>query len=105
MKNLNRNQKSKYYKTSIAIIFILVLSVVGLELFNIFLSNRVTTDSIEASKLKKEIAEYTQKNNILKSKIYEHASYDSIASRAAEVGFQEARDTISLDTPVHVARQ
>lgn len=105
MKNLNRQQKPKFYKATIVVISLLVLSVVGLELFNIFLSNRVSTDSIEASQLKKEIAEYTQKNNILKSKIYEKASYESIASRAAEVGFQEAGELISLDTPVQVARQ
>ncbi len=87
------------------VIILLIISVIGLELFNIFLSNRVSTDSIEASQLQKEIALLTQKNNVLKSKIYSFASFDSVASRAAEFGFTEATDSISLDAPVQVARQ
>lgn len=87
------------------LIVMLLISVVGLELFTIYLSNRVSVDSIEASQLKKEIGLYTQKNDVLKSKIYELASFNSVASRAAEFGFQEAPELIVLDAPVQVARQ
>lgn len=94
----------KIKKANILIILLLV-SVVGMELFNIYLSNRVSADSIEASQLKKEIGLYTQKNDVLKSKVYELASFNSVASRAAEFGFQEAPESITLDAPIQVARQ
>ncbi len=105
MKKLQTTKKSRFKNKTALLIILLVVSVASLELFNIFLSNRVSTDSIQASQLKKEIAEYTQKNNILKSKVYELASYESVASRAAEFGFRKAGEVISLDTPVQVARQ
>lgn len=92
-------------KKATILIILLLVSVVGLELFNIFLSNRVSTDSIEANQLQKDIALYTQKNNVLKSKVYEFASFDSVASRAAEFGFAKATGSITLDAPVQVARQ
>lgn len=91
-------------KTNIIIVF-LIISTLLLEMVNIFLTNRMATDSIEASQLKKELAVLTQENNVIRAKVYELASYESVASRAAEFGFKEAGGAISLDTPVQVARQ
>jgi cell division protein FtsL len=94
----------KISKKRITILTLLV-TVLVMEGVNIFLSNRLATDSIEASILKKELAEVTQENNIVRAKVYELSSYESVASRAAEFGFAEAQGTISLDTSVQVALQ
>lgn len=105
---LNNKRSSRFFvtinKTRI-VITALVLVTLVLELVNISLTNRMATDSIEASQLKKELAVVVQENNVIRAKVYELASYDSVASRAAEFGFKEAVDTISLDTPVQVAHQ
>jgi cell division protein FtsL len=84
---------------------LLLVTVLVMEGVNIFLSNRLATDSIEASILKKEVALVTQENNIIRAKVYELSSYESVASRAAEFGFAEAESTISLDNSVQVALQ
>ena len=113
---LNSNRKSTVPKFGWAnrilqvkkthvIIVILVLSAVMLEMFNIFLTNRMDTDSIIASQLQKEVAIITQENNIVRAKVYELSSYESVASRAAEFGFKESGNILTLDTPIQVARQ
>lgn len=86
------------------IIIVLVLATFVLEGVNIFLSNRVSTDSIAASQLQQELARVEQENEILKTKVLEFASFESVASRAAEFGFVEPKDTLSLDAPVEVAK-
>ncbi len=82
---------------------LLILSAAALKGVNVYVSNNVTTDSIEASKLKAEIAVYEQQNKNLSAKIYALSSFETVASRAAELGFHEAKEVISLDTPVAVA--
>jgi cell division protein FtsL len=99
-----QNSFFKVSKTKITIATLLV-TVLVLEGVNIFLSNSTATDSIEASILKKELAVVTQENNVVRAKVYELSSYESVASRAAEFGFAEAQGTISLDSPVQVALQ
>ncbi|HRN96521.1 MAG TPA: hypothetical protein PLD54_03695 [Candidatus Levybacteria bacterium] len=103
----DNSKKRKLFKinTVRTIIVLLVLSAITLEGVNIFLNNRMATDSIQASQLKKELAVVVQENNVIKAKVYELSSYESVASRAAELGFKEASSTISLDAPVQVARQ
>jgi cell division protein FtsL len=87
------------------LIIILVISTICLEMVNIFLTNSMDTDSILASQLQQEVAVMNRENNIVRAKVYELSSYESVASRAAEFGFKEAGNVISLDTPVQVARQ
>jgi cell division protein FtsL len=86
-----------------SIIIMLVAAALIFEGFNIYLSNRLATESIEASQLKRDIALVEQENNVLQSEIFEHSSFESVASRAAEFGFQKAKESISISSPVTVA--
>ncbi len=102
-----KTRTHKWFKISTikVVVVLLILSALTLEGVNIFFSNRMATDSIVASKLKRELAVIVQENEILQAKVYELSSYESVASRAAEFGFKEPVSTISLNTPVQVARQ
>jgi len=86
-------------------IFIVILFVVTtlLEVFNIFLSNTVTADSIKATQLQVKIAKYDEKNLNLKSTILKNSSYEYISSRSAEFGFRPRGVTVTLNSPLEVA--
>lgn len=79
-------------------ILIVVLAIVSgvLGLINIHLSSKLASDSVEVKKLQTDIAKLEEKNQILKSEILEITSFEVLASRAAELGFVEATEYISL---------
>lgn len=85
------------------LIIALFIATVVLEGFNIYLTNGVNTDSIQATDLRNAIAEVDEKNQNLHSEILEFTSFDSVASRAATLGFEGSRESISLHSPVEVA--
>lgn len=86
-------------------VFIIVLIIVtgGLELVNIYFANSIAADSVKASKIRNEIAILDEKNLLLRSKIVEVSSFDMIASRAAQLGFIESNEHISLLAPQEFA--
>ena len=85
------------------IVLILFIATVILEVANIFLSNRLTTDSIKATALRDEISVIDEQNQNIRSEILGFTSFDSIASRAATLGFVNAKESISLSSPIEVA--
>jgi len=86
-------------------IFIAILFVVTVifEVFNIFLSNTITTDSIKATQLQVKLATIDERNLILKSTILKNSSYEYVASRSSEFGFKPSNTTVSLNSPLEVA--
>lgn len=85
------------------IIGILILVTLVLEGINIFLANQVSTESVSVARLNQEIEELEDKNYILKTQILEYAALDSVASRAAQLGFADNKTVISLYEPATVA--
>lgn len=86
---------------SIAVI-LLVFTVI-LEVVNIFLSNGVTTESIMATRMRDDLSALQEQNQNLRSEILQFTSFDTIASRAAQLGFVEGTQSISLNSPFEVA--
>lgn len=89
-------------KINLFIIFLIFL-VVSLESVSIYLSNKMAADSISVKKLEGEFSSLEQKNQNLKSEFLVLTSFEQVASRAAEVGFIDAKDTITLTSPLPVA--
>lgn len=85
------------------LIISLTVIMLFLELVNIYFLNKITTDSIYASKTQEKIKEYEDKNTALQTEILEYTSYEMISSRAAELGFVEPKEFISLQSPLQVA--
>lgn len=69
----------------------------------IYISNTSAADSIHATKLSAKIDKITEENINLESKILTFASYQAIASRAADLGYANSRDFVSVYDPVKVA--
>lgn len=77
-------------------IFLSVLACT-LEGVVIFLSNQEAGDSIEVSNMKDEIATLTEDNRHLRKEVLGYSSLKNVASKAAELGFGEGKEFISLD--------
>jgi cell division protein FtsB len=87
------------------ILILLILLTISLHGVNIYYSNNVSADSIEATKLQEAINNLEEENTILKTEILKYTSYEQVSSRAAELGFVEPKEYMSLYTPNKVAHR
>lgn len=85
------------------IIFILIITVVSLQLVNVFLVNTIASGSVEAAMIQNEIDKIEEKNAIIKTELLKYSSFTRVASRAAELGFGDEKSFISVKTPLPVA--
>lgn len=85
------------------VVIILLIVAIAFEAINIYLSNKLAADSISVKKLEGELSNFEQKNRMVKSELLELTSFEQIASRAAEAGFVEVKEIITLSSPLQVA--
>ena len=78
----------------IATFLLIALSVI--EISYLTHADALASESMNAQKLRNEIAKVEEKNQILKSEILSHSSILIVSSRAAELGFSKPKDFISL---------
>lgn len=82
--------------------FILVLFVIalGLEIVNVFISNKVASQSISVTKINTKIAQLKEENMILSSQVLSYTSYEAVSKKAELLGFARDRNTILMfDSP------
>ncbi|HVZ12024.1 MAG TPA: hypothetical protein VG965_03260 [Patescibacteria group bacterium] len=84
-------------------IFVLVVLALLSQAEVIYISNTSATDSIVATRLADQIEQIREDNIDLQSKILTNASFQSIASRAATLGFSDSKDFVSVYTPMPIA--
>ncbi len=82
-------------KLYLPVILLLALTI-GLELLNIHLSGILASNSVEVKKLQESISNLNEQNHILNSKVLELTSFETVASKAAGLGFVEDHKYISL---------
>lgn len=75
---------------------ILLIATIILELLNIHLSGLLASDSVAVKKLQTNIAKLDEENQILNSKVLSQTSFETVASKAAELGFVQSNSYISL---------
>ncbi|OGH16772.1 MAG: hypothetical protein A3C30_00315 [Candidatus Levybacteria bacterium RIFCSPHIGHO2_02_FULL_40_18] len=92
---------SKHLK--LTIIFLAVVAFIT-QVASIYLSNTKSLESIEATKLRTQVAELSENNIKLQSEVLTLSSYNTISSRAGELGYKETSGFVSLYDPVEVAR-
>lgn len=97
MKKINMHKKLYF-----PIIFLTILAF-GLELVNINLSSRLASDSMAVKKLQDQIAAISEHNEILNTKVLDLTSFETLASRAADLGFVQANNYISLGNQVKLS--
>lgn len=84
-------------------VLLLAILTIGLELANIHLSGKLASDSVTVKKLQVNIANLEEHNQILNSKVLSQTSYETIASKAATLGFVEDHSYIYLRNQVKLS--
>lgn len=82
--------------------FILVLFFValGLEIVNVYISNKVASQSVLTTNLSAKITQFKEENMILSSKVLSYTSYEAVSQKAKLLGFLDGKNTIlMLDSP------
>lgn len=74
-----------------------------LQISSIYISNRIGLNSIAATKIQQNLEALKEKNMELESQLLTLAAYNTIASRAADLGYADNKEFVSLYDPVHVA--
>ena len=87
-------------KGTVVCLFMLMMM---LELIHIYMRNKVSSDSIYATKVRTELAQYKGKNMSLRIEILDLTSFNALYARAQELGYVEPKEFISLYTPLQVA--
>lgn len=93
-------KRKTYYLLTALIVLTLVFQGV-----NIYLSNKLSSNSIQASSIQDQLDNLTQKNIALRTEVLSYSSYENIASRAASLGYTYTKQYISLKTPLQVAQR
>jgi cell division protein FtsL len=87
---------------------LLIGSIFGLVIFlsvvQVTASNRISTTGIELAKLQNELRDVKRQNTLLREKILSQSSLTEIASKAGELGFVEAKNTVFISHPLPIAR-
>ncbi len=90
-------------KTKFLLAILIVIAIL-LEAVNVYLSNKIASTSIQVAKMREEVRILDERNTSLKTELLSFASFERVASRAAELGFVEGKDsTIMLKAPLQVA--
>jgi len=85
-------------------IITLVVFALSLQGINIYVANTLDVDSLAIRRLSERIEKQKVANNELETEVLKLSSYAILASRAAELGYQEKKEFVSIYDPVEVAR-
>jgi hypothetical protein len=86
----------------ITTIALLILALVT-QVLKIYVANTTALDSIAASKIATEINQIIESNMELRGEVLMLSSYQNVASKAAELGYKDTSELISVYDPVKVA--
>ncbi len=82
-----------------------LLVIVALSIVQVVAANSISTTGIELSKIQEEITGLQKQNEVLHEQVLSLSSLTSIASRAADMGFQESKATLVIAQPLPLARR
>lgn len=84
-------------------LFFLFSIIMLLSVVQVVVSNRLSTTGLELAKMQEEMKLYKNENALLSERLLEASSLTQIASKAAELGFVEARSLIVVSAHVPIA--
>ncbi|KKQ96165.1 MAG: hypothetical protein A3C27_03905 [Candidatus Levybacteria bacterium RIFCSPHIGHO2_02_FULL_39_36] len=91
---------NKIYKL---LIIFLVLVTFLLEIASISAANGNAADSLDVTRIREQVESLKEQNLELSESVLGFASYNTISSRAAELGYLSNREFVSLYDPLEVA--
>lgn len=92
-------------KNPVLFIGLNVLLVVGLSVIQVVAANSISTTGIQLGKVEQQIADLKKQNAILREQVLGLSSLNTIASRASEMGFEEAKSPLVITAPLPLARR
>ena len=85
------------------LVLALFLVALVLEIANVFLSNKISSESVSATKLNTRIAKLKEENMLLSSQVLSYTSYEAVEKKAKELGFVDEKNTILMFESPQVA--
>ena len=93
--SLKKNHNMKKYGYFFVSMLTVVLLIVS-TLVQISVSNSLTTEGLQLSKIQSQIDATKKANLLLAERVYTDGSYTHIASQAARIGFVQAKSSIFI---------
>jgi cell division protein FtsL len=90
-------------KKPILFIALIIAIIVGLSIVQVTVSNSLSTTGIELAKIEDQIDAYKKENAKLSEELLTVSSFDTIASKAAAMGFVEEKKHLVLTSPLPIA--
>lgn len=97
--------KKNNMKKPVLLIIINGIIIVTLSLVQVVVANSISTTGIELGKMEKEIAVYKKKNAVLHEQVLISSSLTQIASKAGEMGFEESKTQLVVESPLPIAKR
>lgn len=91
-------------KKPILFIIVIITIIVSLSVVQVAVSNNLSTTGVELAKIEEKIALYKKENALLHEKLLVASSLDTIASKAAALGFVEEKTRVFLAKPPFAKR-
>lgn len=85
------------------VIMLAIFIIILLSIWQVVVSNRLSTAGILVGKIEDEISFYEKENALLAEELFLASSLQSIASRAASLGFVENKSQFVLKTSLPFA--
>ena len=79
------------------------ITIVGLCIVQVVVSNMLSTTGITLSKIENQLKIYNEENAVLREKLLFKSSLLHIASNAASLGFVDSKSPYVLDTNIPIA--
>ena len=89
-------------RPTLLIIFIFV-TILGLALWQVGMANEISTTGAELAQIQKQVDDYKRENAVLREEYLSMSSFTNIAEKAEELGYIEAKTTVSLNGPLPLA--
>lgn len=83
-------------KKPVLFIILIITIVVSLSIIQVSVSNNLSTTGVELAKIEEKIMIYKKENAVLQEKLLLASSFDTIASKAGEMGFIEEKSRVFL---------
>lgn len=92
-------------KRPVFLIIFVFVTILGLAIAQISVSNQISTTGTELAALEHELDEYKRQNTILQEELLAVASFTNISEKAEELGYTEVKSQLSLTAPIPLARR
>lgn len=90
-------------KRPVYVIIFIFVTILGLSIAQISVSNQISTAGSELAALQHEVETYERENTILEEEVLTASSFTNISEKAEKLGYVEVKTSVSLTAPLPLA--